>query len=94
MTVRLCECHGVEMLWHKDTRRRPGGYWRCRVVARERDRLRPERPHDPEKRKASQLRYWHKADGGYIRARRRALAAERADIQAQLSQLDQETHAC
>lgn len=90
MSAPVCGCHAVVMQWHKDPRSRLGGYWRCRVAQRERDRLRAAHPN----RRASKLRYWHKHEGGYIRRRRRELAAERADIQAQLRQLDMEAHAC
>ncbi len=27
--IPLCECHGEQMYWSKDPRRRHGGYWRC-----------------------------------------------------------------
>jgi hypothetical protein len=34
----LCECHGVEKLWHKDARRSRGGHWICAEKKRESDR--------------------------------------------------------
>ena len=36
----LCKCHGEPMRWAKDTRPRyrQGGYWRCAVKHRERQR--------------------------------------------------------
>lgn len=30
----LCECHGVAMVWHHETRLRLGGRWRCHVEKR------------------------------------------------------------
>jgi elongation factor P hydroxylase len=32
------------------------------------------------RRRQAQLSYWHKPDGGYIRRRKRELAAERREI--------------
>lgn len=42
------------------------------------------------KRREKQLRYWHKANGGYVVRRRRHLRAERADINERLLQLKRE----
>ena len=27
-----CDCHGAPQFWHKDPRRKAGGYWRCRIA--------------------------------------------------------------
>lgn len=38
MKAPLCECHechGEEMWWQPDKRRKPGGYWRCKAKRRE-----------------------------------------------------------
>lgn len=35
-----CECHGVEMWFHVDRRRKAGGYWRCKVREGERNQRR------------------------------------------------------
>ena len=41
MTAPVCRCHGEPMLWAKDNRPRykQGGYWRCVVKHRERQRV-------------------------------------------------------
>ena len=28
----VCECHNEPQFWHKDPRRKAGGYWRCRIA--------------------------------------------------------------
>ena len=40
MTVPVCRCHGEPMRWTKDNRPRykQGGYWRCAVKHKERQR--------------------------------------------------------
>lgn len=56
------------------------GGWRCAVKVRAR-----QNPKDRE--------YWHRADGGYIRRRRRVLAEQRAEVLSRLAQLEEEaTH--
>lgn len=41
-------------------------------------------------RRERQLAYWHKKSGGYVKRRKRMLAAERAQIVARLTELEQE----
>lgn len=53
------------------------GGWRCRVKVRARQN-------------PAQRIYYHRADGGYIRRRRRHLAEQRAQILERLSELEQE----
>lgn len=76
-----CACHGEPMWWQPDRRRPPGGYWRCGVARQQ---------ADSKDKKGRQLRYWHKANGGYIRRRKRDLAAERVQLLARLDNLEQE----
>lgn len=35
-----CDCHGEPMLWHKDRKMIPGGWWQCRVTEQARNRRR------------------------------------------------------
>lgn len=51
------------------------GGWRCRIKVRARQRV-------------SDLEYWHRADGGYIRSRKRELAKQRAEVVERLNQLE------
>lgn len=41
--TRLCECHGEEMYWEKDNRKRAGGFWRCSMKWRATKALKNER---------------------------------------------------
>lgn len=36
--VTTCACHGEELLWHRDSRYRAGGFWYCRITHQERAR--------------------------------------------------------
>lgn len=76
-----CACHGEPMRWSTDRRRKSGGYWSCAVR---------RAASDAKGRKERQLRYWHKANGGYIVRRRRQLASAREAVTEQLRQLDME----
>jgi len=47
MQEKLCDCHGEPMMWINRASRASGGYHRCRVKSRERDRKsQEERPRD------------------------------------------------
>lgn len=86
-----CGCHGLPMRWCKDTRYRAGGFWKC--AEKGRAYVRARYAHDVAYRQEKlerAARNYHKPDGGYIRRRRRELAAQRGLILAQLTQLDQE----
>lgn len=43
----ICECHGEQMFWSKDSRRKSGGYWKCTV--KRRDYQRKYASDNPEK---------------------------------------------
>lgn len=34
LPIPQCDCHDEPMFWHRDSRRKRGGYWRCRVAKR------------------------------------------------------------
>jgi hypothetical protein len=38
-----CACHGLPAAWMPDSRYRAGGWWRCRVKHRDRERTRYDR---------------------------------------------------
>jgi hypothetical protein len=76
-----CACHDEPAYWNPDRRGVNGGYWRCRVKVRERQR-------------AADLAYWHRADGGYIRRRKRHLAGQRTEIEGRLRHLQEEAGSC
>jgi hypothetical protein len=50
MSAPNCKCHDQPMLWHKDQRRKAGGYFRCLVRKREqcRETARRWREQNPE----------------------------------------------
>lgn len=81
----LCPCHGEPMQWWRDQRRSAGGSWRCAVK---------ERNRNIEGRRERQLRYWHKANGGYVVRRRRHLADQRAELVRRLHDIEQEASRC
>jgi len=58
-------------------RNNSNGGWRCRVKVRARQN-------------PAQRIYYHRADGGYVKQRRRTLAKQRAGIIDKLTQLEQE----
>ena len=39
----LCQCHGEEAYWQKDSRTKAGGWWECAVKRRARERERYDR---------------------------------------------------
>ena len=90
--MKFCICHNEPMRWCNDARKKSGGYWRCIIKRRLKDQAAHHRNRDGrlERRRAQQLERWHRADGGYIQARRRELAKQRADIIARLAELEQE----
>ena len=75
--VPVCECHDEPMLWNKDARKRAGGFWRCRIKTRKKDReyKRRYRKDNPEKIRARELDYYYSLDG--FRYCKRRLAARR-----------------
>lgn len=75
------------MYWAKDARYTAGGFWRC---PERHNALRRGNP----KRLATANAYWHRADGGYIRRRRRQLAERRTQILDQLATLREEEQQC
>jgi len=38
MDAPVCDCHGVPMLWNRNSNTSRGGFWRCRVKANEASR--------------------------------------------------------
>lgn len=81
----LCSCHGAEMY-------RTGAKFQCAVTHRARALARYRRLTEAEReaRREQQLDHWHAPEGGYMQRRRRELAAQRAEIQERLAQLEQE----
>jgi hypothetical protein len=49
-----------------------------------------QQPQNRGRVRERKLRYWHKPGGGYIRRRKRDLAAQRADVTARLLDLRQQ----
>ena len=95
----VCPCHSYPMRWHRDPRRKAGGYWRCRIQRRESDR----RYDTTENRRTSWRRY-RQSDKGraaqdryrnsptyrryQMRVAQRRWQAQIERIEAELKQLD------
>ncbi len=60
----LCECHSELMLWGRDSRKSRGGYWLCRIKARENSRRWYEA--NPEKAREKSRR-WREANPEEVR---------------------------
>jgi len=81
------------MYWHKRNDRKTGGLWRCAVRKREVQRAYQRQSFgSPETKKTRDLRNYHKPNGGYVRKRRKVLAAQRTQILDQLAQLTKEAN--
>lgn len=76
METPRCKCHGVDMLFSRDTRYSAGGYWRCRVKNSERNK----RWYTPEYG-------WRRYIGS---ERPRTLLKQRAQAAAELERLEAE----
>lgn len=89
-----CACHGDPAYWQKDKRLKAGGWWEC---PRKRKAANATRTTDPARRArvlAQNHKYWYRVEGGYVKERRRDLAAARERVLEQLDQLAQEAEAC
>lgn len=85
----LCKCHGEPMVL--SGREKNGTIrWRCqrsRAATYARYLLKPK---TKPKRRATNNVYWHRADGGYIKRRKRHLKSQRQRLLHQLEVLHAE----
>ena len=78
------------MYWQRDVRRVRGGYWVCPVKRRAWSRRTDNARRDTKVER--QNAYYH--SHGWLVARRRDLAKQRAHVLERLAQLEQEAEAC
>ncbi len=87
--IPRCECHNIDMVWHKDKRMTNSGYWRCVVRKRE---IGNKANSKYQKTPKGKKKVWKANNSvkGYLRKRRWELKGQRERLISELSDIDRQ----